>query len=59
MHVERYCSNMELFRNTNQLPEMVTCKEFLQAEIYTVLLCAPKDFIHYFLCKNAVIIIGF
>lgn len=50
---------MQLFGNTNQLPEMVTCKEFLQAEIYTVLLCAPKDFIHYFLCKNAVIIIGF
>lgn len=33
---------MQLFGNTNQLPEMVTCKEFLQAEIYTVLLCAPK-----------------
>lgn len=39
---------MQLFGNTNQLPEMVTCKEFLQAEIYTVLLCAPQRFYSLF-----------
>lgn len=27
---------MKLFGNPEQLPEMATCKEFLQAEIYTV-----------------------
>ncbi len=50
---------MKLFGNTNQLPDMVTCKEFLQAEICTVLLCVLRDCIHFFCSKNAVIIIGF
>lgn len=49
---------MKLFGNPEQLPKMVTCKEFLQAEICTVSSCVLQGLYLLFLCKNTLIILG-